>query len=173
VAPSSSLPSDILRVGVVGLGYAGTTHLTSFTGLPNVEVVALAGVMKVGEQLGVAGDECVDGFVAEREAAPLRAAHPGVDEDAARGRVERAVGRAQIGFLDGQAECEGQRSRGRRPDALAKNGGGAPDPVFEAGRQALGAWISAARRGSPCAGEGRSRTSHPSCGAAGRAVRCG
>lgn len=32
-----------LRVGVVGLGYAGTTHLTSFAAIPGVEVVALAG----------------------------------------------------------------------------------------------------------------------------------
>ncbi|WP_395638067.1 Gfo/Idh/MocA family protein [Pseudolysinimonas sp.] len=32
-----------LRVGVVGLGYAGTTHLESFAGIPGVEVVALAG----------------------------------------------------------------------------------------------------------------------------------
>ncbi|TXK18771.1 Gfo/Idh/MocA family protein [Homoserinibacter sp. GY 40078] len=39
-SPSSSQP---LRVGVVGLGYAGTTHLTSFLGIPGVEVVALAG----------------------------------------------------------------------------------------------------------------------------------
>jgi predicted dehydrogenase len=34
---------DTLRVGVVGLGYAGTTHLTSFLGMPGVEVIALAG----------------------------------------------------------------------------------------------------------------------------------
>lgn len=32
-----------LRVGVVGLGYAGTTHVESFEGVPGVEVVALAG----------------------------------------------------------------------------------------------------------------------------------
>jgi len=32
-----------LRVGVVGLGYAGTTHLESFAAIPGVEVVALAG----------------------------------------------------------------------------------------------------------------------------------
>lgn len=40
--PSPPAP-ETLRVGVVGLGYAGTTHLTSFLGLPNVEVDALAG----------------------------------------------------------------------------------------------------------------------------------
>lgn len=32
-----------LRVGVIGLGYAGTTHLESFRALPGIEVVALAG----------------------------------------------------------------------------------------------------------------------------------
>lgn len=32
-----------LRVGVVGLGYAGTTHVESFERIPGVEVVALAG----------------------------------------------------------------------------------------------------------------------------------
>jgi predicted dehydrogenase len=32
-----------LRVGVVGLGFAGTTHLDAFTDLPGAEVVALAG----------------------------------------------------------------------------------------------------------------------------------
>jgi predicted dehydrogenase len=32
-----------LRVGVVGLGFAGTTHLDAFRALPGVEVVALAG----------------------------------------------------------------------------------------------------------------------------------
>lgn len=32
-----------LRVGVVGLGFAGTTHLDAYTALPGVEVVALAG----------------------------------------------------------------------------------------------------------------------------------
>jgi predicted dehydrogenase len=39
-APSSSEP---LRVGVVGLGFAGTTALDAFQSLPGVEVVALAG----------------------------------------------------------------------------------------------------------------------------------
>jgi predicted dehydrogenase len=39
-APSSLEP---LRVGVVGLGFAGTTALDAFTSLPGVEVVALAG----------------------------------------------------------------------------------------------------------------------------------
>ncbi|MEQ1736050.1 MAG: Gfo/Idh/MocA family oxidoreductase, partial [Rhodoglobus sp.] len=32
-----------LKVGVVGLGYAGTTHAQSYLGIPGVEVVALAG----------------------------------------------------------------------------------------------------------------------------------
>ncbi|WP_420363206.1 Gfo/Idh/MocA family oxidoreductase [Curtobacterium aetherium] len=35
--------SRTLRVGVVGLGFAGTTHLDAFTALPGVEVIALAG----------------------------------------------------------------------------------------------------------------------------------
>lgn len=35
--------SRTLRVGVVGLGFAGTTHLDAFTALPGVEVVVLAG----------------------------------------------------------------------------------------------------------------------------------
>jgi len=35
--------SKTLRVGVVGLGYAGTTHLDAYTALPGTEVVALAG----------------------------------------------------------------------------------------------------------------------------------
>jgi predicted dehydrogenase len=35
--------SRTLRVGVVGLGYAGTTHLDAYTALPGIEVVALAG----------------------------------------------------------------------------------------------------------------------------------
>lgn len=34
---------DELRVGVVGLGFAGTTHLDAFTALPGARVVALAG----------------------------------------------------------------------------------------------------------------------------------
>ncbi len=44
---------DVLRVGVVGLGYAGTTHLTSFLGIPGVEVVALAG--KEADRLAALG----------------------------------------------------------------------------------------------------------------------
>ncbi len=32
-----------LRVGVIGLGFAGTTHLDAYTAVPGVEVVALAG----------------------------------------------------------------------------------------------------------------------------------
>lgn len=44
MASSPALPPDRpLRVGVVGLGYAGTTHLTSFHAIDGVEVVALAG----------------------------------------------------------------------------------------------------------------------------------
>ncbi len=39
--PGVALPP--LRVGVVGLGYAGTTHLESFATIAGVEVVALAG----------------------------------------------------------------------------------------------------------------------------------
>ena len=35
-------PTD-LRVGVIGLGFAGTTHLDAFTALPGATVVALAG----------------------------------------------------------------------------------------------------------------------------------
>ena len=38
----STAPSP-LRVGVVGLGFAGTTALDAFSSLPGVEVVALAG----------------------------------------------------------------------------------------------------------------------------------
>ncbi len=41
--PASDPSPRPLRVGVVGLGYAGTTHLESFAALPGVEVVALAG----------------------------------------------------------------------------------------------------------------------------------
>ena len=40
--PAPSVPS-VLRVGVVGLGFAGTTALDAFGPLPGVEVVALAG----------------------------------------------------------------------------------------------------------------------------------
>ncbi|CAI9393019.1 Gfo/Idh/MocA family protein [Microbacterium sp. T2.11-28] len=52
MSPSTSSPTpldgdhrdaDTLRVGVIGLGYAGTTHLESFRSLPGIEVVALAG----------------------------------------------------------------------------------------------------------------------------------
>ena len=38
------IPEEPLRVGVVGLGYAGEMHLKSFSRLPNVEPVALAGL---------------------------------------------------------------------------------------------------------------------------------
>ena len=54
VAPSPTLPSDRpLRVGVVGLGYAGTTHLTSFHEIEGIEVVALAG--KEADRLAALG----------------------------------------------------------------------------------------------------------------------
>ena len=36
--------AEPLRVGVVGLGYAGEQHLKNFTRMPNVEAVALAGL---------------------------------------------------------------------------------------------------------------------------------
>lgn len=36
--------SERLRVGIVGLGWAGETHLKSYQQLPNVQVVALAGL---------------------------------------------------------------------------------------------------------------------------------
>ena len=52
--PPRSTP-DVLRVGVVGLGYAGTTHLTSFAGIPGVQVVALAG--KETDRLALLGAE--------------------------------------------------------------------------------------------------------------------
>ncbi len=47
-----------LRVGVVGLGFAGRTALEAFSELPDVEVVALAGLEKdiltsLGEKHGV------------------------------------------------------------------------------------------------------------------------
>jgi len=45
----------VLRVGVVGLGYAGTTHLTSFAAIPGVEVIALAG--KEADRLATLGAE--------------------------------------------------------------------------------------------------------------------
>lgn len=42
LASDSHVP-DELRVGVIGLGFAGTTHLDAFTELPGATVVALAG----------------------------------------------------------------------------------------------------------------------------------
>jgi predicted dehydrogenase len=47
-----------LKVGVVGLGYAGTTHAESYLGIPGIEVVALAGkeperLAFLGESLGI------------------------------------------------------------------------------------------------------------------------
>ena len=47
-----------LKVGVVGLGYAGTTHAESFLGIPGVQVVALAGkeperLVQLGQSLGI------------------------------------------------------------------------------------------------------------------------
>ncbi len=57
MASTSSAPSarpvSPLRVGVVGLGYAGTTHLEAFAAIPGVEVVALAG--KETERLAALG----------------------------------------------------------------------------------------------------------------------
>ncbi len=41
---STQLPGSVVRVGVIGLGYAGETHLKAYKQLPNVEVVALAGL---------------------------------------------------------------------------------------------------------------------------------
>ena len=41
-APTSS-DAPGLRVGVIGLGFAGTTHLDAFTALPGATVVALSG----------------------------------------------------------------------------------------------------------------------------------
>ncbi|MVA77141.1 gfo/Idh/MocA family oxidoreductase [Auraticoccus sp. F435] len=41
--PGDPAPPDELRVGVIGLGFAGTTHLDAFTALPGARVVALAG----------------------------------------------------------------------------------------------------------------------------------
>ena len=40
----SNVNSEPLRVGVVGLGYAGEQHLKNFVRMPNVEAVALAGL---------------------------------------------------------------------------------------------------------------------------------
>ncbi len=45
--------SKTLRVGVVGLGYAGDQHLKNFVRMPNVEAVALAGLEE--ERLGELG----------------------------------------------------------------------------------------------------------------------
>ncbi len=50
--------SPTLRVGVVGLGYAGEQHLKNFARMPNVEAVALAGLeeerlRELGERYGV------------------------------------------------------------------------------------------------------------------------
>jgi predicted dehydrogenase len=36
------MPNDTLRVGVVGLGWAGETHLQAYLQQPGVEVVAVA-----------------------------------------------------------------------------------------------------------------------------------
>ena len=55
----TEIPSpEPLRVGVVGLGYAGEQHLKNFTRMPNVEAVALAGLeedrlRELGERYGV------------------------------------------------------------------------------------------------------------------------
>lgn len=54
----SQPPISPLRVGVVGLGYAGTTHLRAFAGIPGVEVVALAGketdrLAELGAEFGI------------------------------------------------------------------------------------------------------------------------
>ena len=38
-----SSADHVLKVGVIGLGFAGTTHLDAYQKVPNVEVVALAG----------------------------------------------------------------------------------------------------------------------------------
>ena len=56
-APSTS-PNAELRVGVIGLGFAGTTALDAFASLPRVSVVALAGqesarLQELGESRGV------------------------------------------------------------------------------------------------------------------------
>lgn len=54
-APSTAAP---LRVGVVGLGWAGQQHLAAYAAMPDVEVVALAGMetevgMKLAAEYGV------------------------------------------------------------------------------------------------------------------------
>jgi predicted dehydrogenase len=41
---STQLASSIVRVGVIGLGFAGETHLKAYQQLPNVQVGALAGL---------------------------------------------------------------------------------------------------------------------------------
>jgi len=38
------LTDSVVRVGVIGLGYAGETHLKAYRQLPNVRVIALAGL---------------------------------------------------------------------------------------------------------------------------------
>ncbi len=53
-----SINAEPLRVGVVGLGYAGGQHLKNFVRMPNVEAVALAGLeeerlRELGGQYGV------------------------------------------------------------------------------------------------------------------------
>ncbi|WP_423919698.1 Gfo/Idh/MocA family protein [Frigoribacterium sp. 2-23] len=58
-APSETRPDGAdLRVGVIGLGFAGSTHLDAFTALPGARVVALAGqeearLHELGESRGV------------------------------------------------------------------------------------------------------------------------
>jgi predicted dehydrogenase len=47
-------PTRVLRAGVIGLGFAGTTHLDAYTALPGVEVVALAG--QESERLAMLGE---------------------------------------------------------------------------------------------------------------------
>jgi len=54
----SGTPEADLRIGVIGLGFAGTTHLDAFTSLPGATVVALAGkeearLAELGESRGV------------------------------------------------------------------------------------------------------------------------
>ena len=41
---SQQLTGSVVRVGVIGLGFAGETHVKAYRQLPNVEVVALAGL---------------------------------------------------------------------------------------------------------------------------------
>src|SRR3954463_3628734 len=47
-------PDRVLRAAVIGLGFAGTTHLDAYTALPGVEVVALAG--QESERLAMLGE---------------------------------------------------------------------------------------------------------------------